>query len=237
MTLTPDQFYSRIDALNKELGDQATLVCTLAEDAFNSFLMTDRARADRAIQTDDQVDESDVRIERQTVDLLVEAAGAAVPLPPEAMRSVLTLVKLNDAYESIADAAVAIAETTTARCNDGITHSDLPFPPTSRVMTNSVIGMLRDAAVATQKRDATLARIVLQMEDTIIAFKAEILRQAERQVAEGTMTVELAFDVHELATQCMVMTEHATSVAEHIIFETTGVIVRHQNGTWIDVNN
>jgi len=237
MGLTADQFYERLEALNAELEAHAKRACELVEHGFNSFLMRDRALAERAIKLDDAVDKAEVEIERAVTQLLVDAAGDAVPLPAKAMRSVLTLVQLNDSFESIADGGVTIAETTLKRLAESADspHAGVDFPPTTRVMTNSVIGMLRDCADSCQTRDAVLARLVLQSEDAITAFKSEILRQAEQHVADGSMTVELAFDVHELASQCMVMTDHATGIAEQLIFETTGVIVRHLHGKWVDV--
>ncbi|MBZ0171846.1 MAG: hypothetical protein K8E66_05655, partial [Phycisphaerales bacterium] len=182
-----------------------------------------------AIQNDDEIDANDVSIERATVALLTRVAHDATPIEDSHLRGVLNLVKVNNEYERIADAGVSIAERAIA-----LSGSPAKFPPTTRVMTNSVVGILRDVTKAYDNRDATLARLVLQSEDTVLMFKHAILRDAERAVAEGRMTVDLAFDLHELASQCLLMADHATNIAEQVIYETTGLIVRHRAGEWIE---
>lgn len=222
MSLTTENFAQRLAELREELIEQGRRSRALVDLAFDSFLMRDADKARAAIALDDEVDRIDVEIERQAVDVLTEVARGTVALPPEPLWSLLTLVKINNDFERMADAGVTVAERALS-----LSGSPTVFPPTTRVMTNSVVGILRDVVAAYERRDATLARLVLQSEDAVTAFKAEILRQAERSVASGEMGVDLAFDLHELSSQCLLMSDHATNVAEQVIYETTGVIIRH----------
>lgn len=227
MSPSTDEFTVRISALREQLAEQGRRVRTLVETAVDAFFTADAEQARHAIALDDEIDNHDVAIERATVSLLTAACRETTPADDTHVRGILNLVKVNNEYERIADAGVTIAERAVA-----LSGSPASFPPTTRVMTNSVVGILRDVAKAYDKRDATLARLVLQSEDTVSLFKNEILRAAERAVAEGRMTVDLAFDLHELATQCLLMADHATNVAEQVIYETTGIIVRHRAGEW-----
>ena len=138
---------------------------------------------------------------------------------------------MNNEYERIADAGVDIAERAVE-----LSGSPAVFPPTTRVMTNSVIGILRDTAKCYEKRDAAIARLVLQSEDTVAKFKAEILRQAAELVTSGEMGVQLAFDLHEIASQCSMLADHCSNIAEQVIYEATGAIVRHADSGWVDVD-
>jgi phosphate transport system protein len=103
------------------------------------------------------------------------------------------------------------------------------------VLCNSVIGILRDVNRALERSDAGLARIVLHSEDAVEQFKSALLRDAEQQIADGTMTVDVAFSLHEIASQCERMADHCTNIAEQIIYAATGAIVRHTDAGWVDV--
>src|SRR5205814_10534781 len=110
------------------------------------------------------------------------------------------------------------------------------LPDTFRVMANSVIGILRDVNTAVMRNDAPLANIVLQSQHAVTAFKSAILRDAEEKIAKGQMTVDLAFRLHEIASQCEVIADHCTNVAEQVIYLTTGAIVRHMQSSWVEVS-
>ena len=221
-----------LDAMSGELktmlAEQGVLLRKIVSSALDAFFTADAEKAQDAIALDDTIDETDVEVERRAVALLMEVANKATPCDDSPLRSLLTLVKVNNEYERIADAGVDIAHRAIR-----LSGSPAAFPPTTRVMTNSVLGILRDTTKAYDKQDATLARLVLQSESMVLTFKAEIMRAAERAVASGEMPVDLAFDLHELAGQCVLMVDHATNVAEQVIWETTGVIVRHREGEWV----
>lgn len=229
MSPTSEDFSTQLDALRGQLAEQGRRVRVLVDAALDAFFTADAEKARGAVALDDEVDANDVAIERATVALLTRVAHDATPIEDSHLRGSLNLVKVNNEYERIADAGVSIAERAIA-----LSGSPVRLPPTTRVMTNSVVGILRDVTKAYDQRDATLARLVLQSEDTVLMFKHEILRDAEGAVAAGRMTVDLAFDLHELASQCLLMSDHATNIAEQVIYETTGLIVRHRAGEWIE---
>ena len=230
MPLTAEQFDEKVQELRMMLIEQGKNARTLLDLAFDAFLIPDEQKAREAIAADDSIDEIDVQIEQRAVELLNAAAAETVQLSPKSIRAVLTLVKVNNELERAADAGVTIAERAIS-----MSGNPVQFPPTTRVMTNSVLGILRDLIRSYESRDATLARLVLQSQDAVVAFKSEILRQAETRVAAGDMSVDLAFDLHELASQCLLISDHATNIAEQIIYQNTGVIVRHQEGRWVDI--
>jgi phosphate transport system protein len=229
MSPTAQDFSAELDALRDELSIQGKRVRDLVESALDAFFAADDEKAQHAIDLDEQIDAADVAIEQAAVDLLGRVARDASPIADAGLRGVLNLVKINNEYERIADSGVSVAESALA-----LSGNPARLPITARVMTNSVVGILRDVVKAYNTQDAILARLVLQSEETVSMFKAEILRSAERSVADGDMTVDLAFGLHEIASQCLLVVDHCTNVAEQVIFETTGVIVRHRAGEWIE---
>lgn len=227
MNLTPEEFVARVQSLRRRLAEQGHTVISLVDAAIQAFYDRDAAEAQGVAAEDDRIDRVDVEIERESVDLLTAAAACACAVPPDQIRSLLTIVKINNELERIADAGTEIAELVTRLANP-----ETSFPETTKVMTNSVLGLLAGTVACFENSDAARARTVLKSEHVVLNFKAEILRQAERRVADGTMPVESAFDLNELTSQCMFIADHCTNVAEQVIYEQTGMIVRHTDESW-----
>ena len=159
MSPTSDDFTAELASLRGELATQGKRVRDLVEAALDAFFAADNERAAEAIASDEQIDAADVAIEQAAVDLLSAVAKDANPIKDAGLRGVLNLVKINNEYERIADAGVTVAESVI-----DITGNTARLPITARVMTNSVVGILRDVVKAYNTQDATLARLVLQSE-------------------------------------------------------------------------
>lgn len=230
MPSTTDGFDRRLDEIAETLGAQGRRVTALFERAAGVVFARDIAGARAVVDADDEVDRVDVEIERAAVALLIDATRDGAALTPEQLRRVLTIVKINNELERTADAATMIASEAPVVAQIG-----QPLPMTLQVLTNSVVGILRDVTQAFERTDARLAKIVLASEDTVEAFKAQLLRDAKRAIAAGEMPVEVAFAMHELANQCVRIADHATNMAEQIIYAATGAIVRHTDAGWIEL--
>ena len=225
-------FAIRVDRLKAELIQQTRRVHALLEACFESVFARDPAKAARAMAMDDEVDRADVEIEKASVQLLTDATHENAKMEPGELRSVLTVVKVNNELERVADAGVAMAERVAVL-------RDMPgqIPETFRVMTNSVLGIMRDTGTSYERLDAVLAKVVLQSEDCVEAFKEAILRDAERKIAQGTMPVDFALSLHELANECCKIADHCTNIAEQVIYLATGAIVRHTDAGWVEVKS
>lgn len=215
-------FSQHLELLQGDLVSQGRRVLELCTAAVECYFLHDQAKARAVIESDDEVDRADVRIERQSIPLLGMGETGEFEI-----RSVLTIVKVNNELERIADGAVNIAEFVVSH-----ERSTERIPPTFRVMANSVLGMLRDAVKALDLGDAETARHVLLFDDTVDRFKAEILMQAQEQVAHGTFSVRFAFKLAEVTRSLERMADHCTNIAEQVIYLHTGKIVRHRPEGW-----
>lgn len=230
MPQSPEGFATRIARLKADLIAQSRRVQALLEAACDAAFARDAAAAQRAIRMDEPIDRVDVEIERAAVQLLTDATATGAALRPEQLRGVLTIVKVNNELERIADVGVAIAELT-----GELTRQQNVLPDTIRVITNSVIGILRDVGTAYDRDDAALARIVLASEDAVEEFKKAIIRDAQVQVSTGKMSVDFAFVLQELGNLCEILAGHCTNIAEQVLYTTSGTIVRHMGGHWEEV--
>lgn len=228
--MTAEEFLDRLDQLRDALVGQGQRVGRMIEESFEILFDLNVAGAAGIDARDDEVDKVDIEIECACVALLADAAAAVVRIDESDVRSVLTISKVNNELERIADSAQRIAEQV-----ETFKRIGAPLPPTMRVMTNSVIGIVRDTCRALARDDVELARIVLQSEDTVEHFAAAMLREADEQSVAGGLPVEFVFQLHVAAHACAVMADHATNIAEQIIYARTGAIVRHCEEGWRDV--
>jgi phosphate transport system protein len=226
----PGEPAQRLVTLRQDLILQGRRVRALIDLAFESFFTRDVSLAERANVEDDAIDQVDVEIERRAVALLADATRNRHPLDEAQVRAVLTVVKVNNELERIADLGVALAQLV-----PGLSLRPSDVPPTFRVMTNSVIGIVRDVVSALDRTDAALARVVLHSENAVELFKDNIVRDAEAKIAGGTMSPDVAFVLHEVASLCERIADHCTNIAEQIIYAASGTIVRHTHGKWVDV--
>jgi phosphate transport system protein len=227
MPQTPDGFTIRIARLKADLVAQFRRVQALIEAACDAAFARDVAAADGAILLDEAIDRVDIAIERAAVQLLTDATATGAALRPDQLRGVLTIVKVNNELERVADSGVAIAELSRA-----LLAEQGHLPDTVRVITNSVIGILRDVGTAFDRDDPAMARVVLTSEDAIEEFKKAIIRDAQVQLSTGKMSVDLAFLLQELGSLCELMAAHCTNIAEQVLYSTSGTVMRHMGGHW-----
>ncbi|MEK6703644.1 MAG: PhoU domain-containing protein [Planctomycetota bacterium] len=256
MPTTTDAFISQAGELKGELIAQGRRVLALVEASFDAVFSGERARAQAVAKSDDEIDTADVAIEKACVQLLTDAtAGDGIvgaTLGSDRLREVLMLAKINNELERIADAGVDVAELVVegdsgggagagggaggGGANVGTTRMGRGgCPDTFMVMANSVIGILRDTNHAVARNDAAMAKVVLQSQHAVTAFKRAILKDAEQKIARGTMSVDFAFRLHEIASQCELIADHCTNIAEQVIYQTTGAIVRHMEHRWVEI--
>lgn len=217
-------FSANLHELQSQLNAQGERVLEMLTLAVEAYFDHDEAKAKRVIEMDDAIDAVDVAIERASIPLL--AMGQT---DESEIRRVLTIVKVNNELERIADCGVNIAEQV-----KGHQRLSEPTPPTFRVMANSVLGMLRDSIRALAGSNADLARQVLLFDDTVDRFRNELIMQAQEQVALGAISVRFAFRLTGATRNMERVADHSTNICEQTIYLLSGKIVRHRPEGWSD---
>lgn len=215
-------FATRLSRLQDELNAQSERVVQHTLRAVESYFESDLDKAQSVIDGDTAIDRVDVEIEQMSVPLL--ALGES---DQHNIRSVLTIVKVNNELERIADCAVDIAD---------VVHqpreSEQDSPNTFRVMANSVIGMVQDMSKSLADTDPDRAQKVLGYDDAINQFKREIIFDAQSKVATGEFGADFAFRLLTVTKALERIADHCTNICEQIIYLSTGKIVRHLPQGW-----
>lgn len=227
MPASRPEYDERLNRLKTDLVAQARSVRTAIESAVDGAFERDAAKARGVIELDQAIDREDVRIEKSAVALLADAMRQGVSLDESDIRMILTIVKVNNELERIADAAVNIAEKAPA-----LTALEGALSPKFRVMANSVIGIMQTTTVAFDHMDQTAAQIVLASDDATEAFKQAVLEDTMRRLARSEHTIEQAAALGIVASNLARMADHCTNIAEQVIYVASGRIVRHEGDRW-----
>jgi phosphate transport system protein len=140
------------------------------------------------------------------------------------LRTIVAAVKINTDLERVGDLAVNVAEA-------GKRY--LQHPPVKPLIDIPRMGdiaqvMLRDALDAFVRRDVFLAEAVLAKDDDLDALKTQIFRELLTFMLQDPATIEPALDLILISRHLERIGDHATNIAEDVIFMVSARDVRHQ---------
>jgi phosphate transport system protein len=140
------------------------------------------------------------------------------------LRAIVAAVKINTDLERVGDLAVNIAEAAKRYCI---------HPPVKQLIDIPRMGdiaqtMLRDALDSFVRRDTALAQQVLNEDDRLDGLKTQIFRELLGYMLKDPGTVEPALDLILISRHLERIGDHATNIAEDVIFMVSARDVRHQ---------
>ena len=177
------------------------------------------ALAQEVIERDQQVNAYDVEVDETCVSLLALHQPMAADL-----RTIVAAVKINTDLERVGDLAVNVAEAGKRY----VQHA--PVKPLIDIPRMGDIAqlMLRDALDAFVRRDVALAEAVLVRDDDLDALKTQIFRELLTYMLQDPATIEPALDLILISRHLERIGDHATNIAEDVIFMVSARDVRHQ---------
>jgi len=140
------------------------------------------------------------------------------------LRAIVAAVKINTDLERVGDLAVNVAEAGKRYLHHAPVKPLIDIPR----MGDIAQLMLRDALDAFVRRDIALAEAVLAKDDELDALKTQIFRELLTFMLQDTSTIEPALDLILISRHLERIGDHATNVAEDVIFMVSARDVRHQ---------
>lgn len=176
--------------------------------------------ANRVLETDVVVDETDIRIEEECLKLLALHQPVA-----EDLRWIITAVKVNGDLERMADLACNICERSKAL--------DLfplfAVPDNLDDMVQAVLKMVRMALDSFIDQDAALARQVILSDDRVDELNVILIDELHATVKGATDLIEPAIHCFSASRHLERIADLATNVAEETIYLVSGEIIRHRH--------
>jgi phosphate transport system protein len=209
----------------EELGQLKTRILEmggLAEEevriAIKGLVDRDSASIAQALAGDEPVNALHIEIDSRCFTLLALYQPMAADL-----RAIVAAVKINTDLERVGDLAVNIAEAAQRCVQRPVVKKLIDLPR----MAGIAQAMLRDALDAFVKRDTQLAQRVLDEDDTLDELKTQIFRELLTCMLQDPTTVEPALDLILISRHLERIGDHATNIAEDVIFIVSARDVRH----------
>jgi phosphate transport system protein len=213
-------FQEELERLKARLLEMGGLAEEQVRLAVQGLVQRDRALIARVLTSDHPINSLHIEIDSRCFTLIALHQPMAVDL-----RSIVAAVKINTDLERVGDLAINIAEAALRYAN---------HPPVKRLidipnMATIAQTMLRDALDAFVKRDTALAQQVLSADDELDALKTQIFRELLTYMLQDPTTIEPALDLILISRHLERIGDHATNVAEDVIFMVSARDVRHHS--------
>lgn len=212
-------FQEELDELKGRLLEMGGLAEDRVRLAVRGLVERDASLVDRVLTGDAAINQLHIDIDDRCFKLLALHQPMAVDL-----RGIVAAVKINTDLERVGDMAVNISEAV---------RRYLQHPPVKELidiprMAELAQDMLRDALDAFVRRDLVLAQEVLAQDDTLDALKTTVFRDLLGYMLRDSQTIEPALDLILISRHLERIGDHATNVAEDVIFMVSAKDVRHQ---------
>jgi phosphate transport system protein len=214
-------FQEELEQLKARLLEMGGLAEEHVRLAVTGLVDRDRDVIERVLAGDTPLNALHIEIDNRCFKLLALHQPMAADL-----RAIVAAVKINTDLERVGDLAVNIAEA----AKRYISH-----PPVKKLIDIPRMGeiaqvMLRDALDSFVRRDVVLAQHVLNEDDRLDALKTQIFRELLTYMLQDPTTIEPALDLILVSRHLERIGDHATNIAEDVIFIVSAKDVRHHAG-------
>lgn len=173
------------------------------------------------IDGDQEIDRREVELEDDCLKVLALHQPVATDL-----RFVAAVLKINNDLERIGDLAVNIAE----RSISLMSTTPSPVPSQFRTMMERVASMLRRSIRAFVSGDPELAREILEEDDEVDRLNRDAIKDILARMHESPGEIEALVQLFSVSKGLERIGDHATNIAEDVVYMVEGDIIRHQGG-------
>src|SRR5215813_8256434 len=219
--MTRIRFHQELDELKHRILAMAGMAEQAIDLAVQAYAQRDLALCKRVLDNESAINRAEREVDELAIDLLAMQQPMAVDL-----RFILAVIKINADLERVGDQAVNIAQRVLNMIE--LPVSDLPVDIPA--MAGKVRAMVRDALRSFIEGDTDLARHVLEADDEIDRMNKEAFATLSKYMQSHPEGAAQALDALSVARNLERVADHATNIAEDVIFWVRGADVRHGVG-------
>ena len=216
------RFQQGLDELREKLLRMGGLAEQAVDRACQAYVERDLKRCNMVLENETLINIAEREIDELAFDLLALQQPMAVDL-----RFILAVTKINSDLERVGDQAVNIAE----RVMDMVELPPAELPVDIPRMAAAVSAMVRRALESFIEGKAELAQAVLEMDNVVDRMRDEAFITLVRTMNEKPAVTRQALDALLVARNLERVADHATNIAEDVIFWVRGADVRHNINT------
>ncbi len=209
-----------LEALEQNLLAQSSIVERMILRACQSITEQRTALIPLLLQDEDTVNRGEVLIEEECLKMLALHQPVAVDL-----RRVATVLKINGDLERIADLAVNLGE----RAQALVHFPRFQFPDHLEDMVEVATSMVRDSLDAFVRLDVELAHEVCLRDDRVDELNRQTIDDLQNLVINNAAEIEPAWQYFSASRHVERIADHATNIAEDVIYLVDGEIARHRH--------
>jgi phosphate transport system protein len=220
--MTRIKFHEGLEELKQKLLEMAGMAEQAVDRVIEAYRKRDPHLCQQVLQDEPAINRAEREIDELARDLLAMQQPMAVDL-----RFILAVIKINADLERVGDQAVNIAE----RVMDMSSYPAADLPVDIPRMASTTAGMVKRALEAFIQGDADLARAVLEMDDVVDRMNRDAFVTLSKLMKSSPEQAGPALDALLIARNLERVADHATNIAEDVIFWVRGADVRHGAGS------
>ncbi|RMH35246.1 MAG: phosphate transport system regulatory protein PhoU [Nitrospirae bacterium] len=214
----PRHFDEELDQLKRLILRMGGLVEEQIQQALKALVDRDDALARQVIENDRRVNTLDVEVDEACLELLALYQPAARDL-----RFITTAMKISTELERMSDLAENICERAIELNREPQLKPYIDIP----LMADKALKMVWNALDAFVRGDSKLARSVLEADDTVDELTEQLFRELLSYMIEDPKTITRAIRLSFISKYIERIADHATNVAELVVYMVEGKIIRH----------
>ncbi|HZD33013.1 MAG TPA: phosphate signaling complex protein PhoU [Candidatus Angelobacter sp.] len=216
--MTRSRFQSGLDELKEKLLRMGGLAEQAIERAAEAYRTRDPKYCQMVFAGEVDINQAEREIDELALDLLAMQQPMAIDL-----RFILAVVKINADLERVGDQAVNVSQ----RVLDLISEPEVQLPVDIPRMAGSVTTMVQRALESFLDGKAEVAEAVLQMDNIVDRMKDEAFVVLVQKMVSDSQSARAALNVLLISRALERIADHATNIAEDVIFWVRGADVRH----------
>lgn len=211
-------FVEELEELKNRLLEMSGLVESAIYRSVLALVERDESQAQQVLRNEARINQMEIEIDEMATKLLLLQQPMATDL-----RFITAAIKINNDLERMGDLAVNIVERALALMHEPIIRPQVDIPQMARMVES----MVRKSLDAFVKRDAELARNVLVSDDAVDDLRDSMYRELVAYMQSDPSGIPQAMNLVFVARNLERIADHATNIAEDVLFLVQGVDVRH----------
>lgn len=211
-------FQREVDLIKKKILSLSAIVEESVHHAVRAISERDLKLANKVIENDEEIDQMEVEVEEECLKTLALNQPVAIDL-----RFIIAVLKINNDLERIGDLAVNIAE----RAAFLATKERIDIPFDFRGMSEKAKEMLHKSLDALVNMDSHLAREVMLADDEVDEMHRKMYAQVQEGILKEPNKLDCLINLLAVSRQLERIADHATNIAEDVVYMIDGEIVRH----------
>ena len=213
-------FQQELEQLKAKLLEMSALVETAIYRSVQGVVEKNEELAQQVIKNESRVNQLEIEIDDMAIGLLALQAPLAADL-----RLITAAIKINNDLERMGDLSVSMAQSALALIGEPVIRPLIDIPHIAALAQ----GMVRKALDAFVSRDAELARSVLASDDAVDNLRTASYHELTSFMESHPSQIPQALRLLSVVRNLERVADHATNIAEDVLFLVKGIDVRHHN--------